>query len=115
MLMANSRPTLGSSIASGQRLTHSLGRCRSTPWASLRPLQEARGSELQLMRVPGKTSSKSKGKSEGNRMKKIRHSLQGDLQIELAASQRKEDDDNGEGEMIIPHEGGEEVVPLICS
>ena len=41
-------------------------------------------------------------------MKTIRHSLRGDLQIELAAIQKKQDDDNGE--MIIPREGGEEVV-----
>jgi hypothetical protein len=44
----------GSSVASGQRFTRSLGRCRSTtPRASLWPLQRARGSELQLMRAPG--------------------------------------------------------------
>ena len=42
-------------------------------------------------------------------MKKIRHSLEGDLQIELAASQRKQDDDSGEGEDD-NEEGGDQVV-----
>ena len=73
-------------------------------------LAEGQGSELQLMMAPGKTNSKSKGKIEGDRMKKIGHLLEGDLQIELAASQRKQDDDKGRGRMIIPHEGGDQVV-----
>ena len=46
--MANSGPASGSFVTSGQRLTRSLGRCHSTPRASLRPLQRARGSELHL-------------------------------------------------------------------